>query len=152
MSVKRRKELEAKLDVRKRRAALLLVERELTDEKDRMTMDEIGAEVGVTRKTIHEWRTQNKTFIEYVNLLADDFLESKQSVVYRRLMQLIDPKSENSAPSVKAIDLYLRRFGKLTERQVIENRDGGADSRDNDDISRDLEELDELLSDKKDDV
>lgn len=73
---KRRKELEAKLDARQRQAALLLVERELSDTSSRKTYEEIGAEVGVTRKTIHVWKTQNKTFIDYMNLLADGFLES----------------------------------------------------------------------------
>lgn len=63
-------------------------------------------------------------------------------------MQLIDPKSDNSMPSVKAIDLFMRRFGKLTEKQIIEQYDGSANDRSDDDISRDLEELDDLLDDK----
>jgi hypothetical protein len=53
--------------------------------------------------------------------------------------------NEGSQPSVKGIDLYLRRHGLLTERQVVETKDGGS-SRSNEDIAKDLEELDDLLT------
>jgi hypothetical protein len=142
MSTARQKALEAKLTVKQREAALLCVERELAeDTESRLTYDEIADRIGYSRKELWKWRTQNKAFIEYVNLLCDDFLESKRAIVYRQLMKLI----EGSQPSVKGIDLYLRRHGLLTERQVVETKDGGS-SRSNEDIAKDLEELDDLLT------
>ncbi len=48
-------------------------------------------------------------------------------------------------PSVKAIDLFMRRFGLLTEKQVI-TTENGEGSRTNDDLSREIAELEELLA------
>jgi hypothetical protein len=143
MSTAKQRALEARLDGRKKRAALLCVEREFSEADDRKGYDEIAEEIGIARKTLWEWRTQDKTFIEYVNLLADDFLASKRTVVYRRLMQLID----GPQPSVKGIDLYLRRHGLLTDKSVIETKESGA-ARDNNDIAAEIAELDELISDE----
>ena len=140
MSEARKKALEARLDPRQRIAALLCVEREMTDEVERKSFDEIAEEVGVSRQSLYKWRTQNKTFIEYTNLLADDFLESKRARVYRQLMKLID----GPQPSVKGIQLYLQRHGLLTERQLIETKDVGS-SRDNEDIAKEIAELDDLI-------
>ncbi|MGF9711638.1 phBC6A51 family helix-turn-helix protein [Paenibacillus naphthalenovorans] len=140
MSNAKKRALEAKLDGRQKTAALACVEREFAETEARRSFDEIAEEAGVARKTLWEWRTQNKAFIDYVNLLADDFLESKRTLVYRQLMRLID----GPQPSVKGIDLYLRRHGLLTERQVVETKDIGG-SRDNADIASELAELDELL-------
>ena len=116
----------------------------MTDEVERKSFDEIAEEVGVSRQSLYKWRTQNKTFIEYTNLLADDFLESKRARVYRQLMKLID----GPQPSVKGIQLYLQRHGLLTERQLIETKDAGS-SRDNEDIAKELAELDDILAEDK---
>lgn len=144
MSEQRKRALEAKLTAKQREAALLCVERELADTDSRMTFDEIAKTIGYSRKELYKWRTQNRAFIEYVNLLCDDFLDSKRAVVYRNLMKLIDPKGENAMPSVKGIDLYLRRHGLLTDKQVVETREVGS-SRSTEDIAKDIEELDVLL-------
>jgi hypothetical protein len=139
----RKKRLESKLDIRQRQAALLIVERELSENSDeRRTLEELAEEIGVTRKTLYQWRTQNKTFIDYVNIVADEFLESKRAVVYRQMMRLI----EGSQPSVKALDLYMRRHGLLTDKTVVESSDGN-NTRTNDDIEREIDELDDLLTD-----
>jgi Helix-turn-helix of insertion element transposase len=137
----RKKQLEAKLSIKQREAALLLVERELGDES--RTLDEIAQELGMSVRGLYKWRTQNKDFIDYVNLLADEFLESKRAVVYRQMMRLI----EGPQPSVKALDLYMRRHGLLTDKQVVETRDASA-PQSNDDIAKELEELDELLAEE----
>jgi hypothetical protein len=137
----RKKQLEAKLSIKQREAALLLVERELGDES--RTLDEIAQELGMSVRGLYKWRTQNKDFIDYVNLLADEFLESKRAVVYRQMMRLI----EGPQPSVKALDLYMRRHGLLTDKQVVETRDASA-PQSNDEIAKELEELDELLAEE----
>jgi hypothetical protein len=136
------KALEAKLDARKRKAAYLLVENELRETGDKRTQEDIAAEVGVTYKSLWSWRTQDKDFIEYKNAIADDFLSEKRAFVYGQMMKLIG----GSQPSVKGIDLFLRRFGLLTEKQVTITEDGGS-NRSNEDIAKELEELDELLDD-----
>jgi hypothetical protein len=137
----RKKQLEAKLSIKQREAALLLVERELGDES--RTLDEIAQELGMSVRGLYKWRTQNKDFIDYVNLLADEFLESKRAVVYRQMMRLI----EGPQPSVKALDLYMRRHGLLTDKQVVETRDANS-TNSNEDIAKEIEELDELLAEE----
>jgi hypothetical protein len=52
-----------------------------------------------------------------------------------------------SQPSVKALDLYLRRFGLLTEKQITVTEEAGG-SRSNADLESELAELDDLLNDK----
>lgn len=143
MSEAKRKRLESKLDGRQRLAALSVVEREFSPEGERKGFEEIAADAGVSRVTLYEWRTQNKAFIEYVNYLADDFLASKRPIVYKRLMQLIDA----SQPSVKAIDLFMKREGLITQQVAIETKDGGSTAnKETADLEKDLAELDALLN------
>lgn len=138
--VTKKRRLESKLDIRKRKAALLLVENEMNEYDTRKTQDDLAAEVGITRKCLWQWKTQDRDFIEYVNILADDFLDAKRTVVYRQMMKLI----EGSQPSVKAMQLYLQRQGLLTDKKVVEYSSEGS-NKSNDDIKKELEELDELL-------
>lgn len=143
MASKKMRELEAKLTMPQQKAAFLLVENDLRDGGDKKTLEQIAEEVGVTYKTIWEWRKKNRNFIEYKNEIADDFLAEYRSGVYGQLMKLIN----GSQPSVKAIDLYLKRFGLLTEKQVNVTEDHSG-SRSNEDLAKELEELDELLDEK----
>jgi transcriptional regulator with XRE-family HTH domain len=139
---RRLKALEAKLDARKRLGAYLLVENELRETGEKRTQEDIAEEVGVSYKTLWEWKTKDSVFIEYKNALADDFLSEKRAYVYGQLMKLIG----GSQPSVKALDLYLRRFGLLTEKQITVTEDGNG-SRSNEDLAKELEDLDDLLND-----
>jgi len=142
MSAAKRKQLESRLDGRQKLAALAVVEREFSDQDSRKTFDEIAAEVGVSRNSLYEWRTQNKAFIDYVNFISDDFLSSKRPVVYRKLMQLID----GPQPSVKAIDLFMKREGLITAHVAVETKDAGA-PKTNEELAAEIEEIDELLAD-----
>ncbi|WP_028560971.1 phBC6A51 family helix-turn-helix protein [Paenibacillus pinihumi] len=141
MSAAKRKQLESRLDGRQKIAALAVVERDFAPEDERKGFEEIAAEVGVSRNTLYEWRTQNKAFIDYANSLADDFLTGKRSLVYRKLMQLID----SSQPSVKAIDLFMKREGLITAQVAVETKDAGA-SRSNEELAAEIAEIDELLA------
>jgi Helix-turn-helix of insertion element transposase len=122
----------------------LLVENEMLagENGGKRSKEEIAKEVGIDRVTLWRWDTQNPTFIEYKNMLADDMLATHRAEVYAQLMKSI----RGSQPSIKAIDLYLRRFGLLTERQVVETNDGN--NRSNEDLAKELEELDALLEDE----
>lgn len=138
------KELEAKLTEQQRKAAYMLVENDLKSNKDpsKLTYEQIAEEIGVTYKTIWEWRKKNRNFIAYKNEISDDFLSDKRSRVYGQLLKLI----EGEQPSVKAIDLFMRRFGLLTEKTVVENVESG-NQRSDDEIKQQLAELDDLLDD-----
>jgi len=137
------KELEAKLDARQRKAAFMLVENELAETDAKLTQEEIAAEVGVDRSTLYLWRTRNRDFIAYKNEIADDFLADKRDRVYAQLLKLIN----GSQPSVKAIDLFMRRFGLLTDKSVVEQAGDGATQRTDEAIAKQLAKLDDLLKD-----
>lgn len=147
MSDKKKAALEARLDGRQMKAALLCVEREFAGEEDRRTFDEIAAEVGVSRNTLYEWRTQNRAFIEYSNYVADEFLSSHRAFVYRQLMKTI----AGAQPSVKGIDLYFKRHGLITQQVAVETKDAGA-ARSNDELAQEIEELDELLAEDDNEI
>lgn len=142
MASKRIKELESKLSPQQQKAAFLLVENDLRDNSEKRTQEDIAEEVGVSYKTVWSWRKTNRNFIDYKNEIADDFLSEYRSGVYGQLMKLIN----GSQPSVKAIDLYLKRFGLLTEKQVTVTEDASG-SRSNEDLAKELEDLDDLLND-----
>jgi transcriptional regulator with XRE-family HTH domain len=133
-------ELETKLTAQQRKAAFLLVENELKPTAEKLKQEEIAELVGVTRQGLYKWRTENRNFIAFKNEIADDFLSDKRAEVYAQLLKLIT----GSQPSVKAIDLFMRRFGLLTERQVTETVDA-SQQRSADEIKRQLDDLDDLL-------
>jgi hypothetical protein len=145
MSNNKLKALEAKLTEQQKKAAYMLVENDLKSNKDplKLTYEQIADEIGVSYKTIWSWRTQNRNFIAYKNEISDDFLSDKRSKVYGQLMKLIDGEQ----PSVKAISLYLQRYGLLTQKTQVETIDTGG-SRSNDDLASELAELDDLLKDE----
>jgi len=140
----RLQELAAKLTEQQKKAAYMLVENDLKSNKDesKLSYAEIAEDVGVTYKTIWEWKTKNRNFIEYKNEISDDFLSEKRSKVYGQLLKLI----ESDQPSVKAIDLFMRRFSLLTDKTIVENNDNA--QRSEDEIKRQLAELDSLLKDE----
>jgi transposase-like protein len=141
MSKARIKALEAALDGRKIKAALLCVEREFAAEADRRTTDDIAEEIGVSRTALYNWRTQDAKFIEYSNLIADKFLSGHRAFVYKQLLKTIDGEQ----PSVKGIDLFFRRHGLITEKSVVETKDAG--SREGADLENDIADLDAMLAD-----
>lgn len=141
MADKRKAALEAKLDGRQIKAALMCVEREFAAEEERKSFDEIAEEIGVSRQSLYKWRTQNRAFIDYVNYVADDFLASERAFVYRQLMKSIG----GAQPSIKGIDLFFRRFGLITQQVAVETKDAGA-AKSNDELAAEIEELDELLA------
>lgn len=141
MADKRKAALEAKLDGRQIKAALMCVEREFAAEEERKSFDDIAEEVGVSRQSLYKWRTQNRAFIDYVNYVADDFLASERAFVYRQLMKSIG----GAQPSIKGIDLFFRRFGLITQQVAVETKDAGA-AKSNEELAAEIEELDELLA------
>lgn len=138
------RELEAKLTVQQRNAAYLLVENELKETGEKRTQEDLAEEIGVDRSTLFLWRTKNRNFIAYKNEIADDFLADKRDRVYGQLMKLINAPQ----PSVKAISLFLQRQGLLTQKTQIETIGGAESNRTDDDIAKEIEELDDLLNDE----
>lgn len=134
-------ELKQKLTAKQIQAAYLLVENELmeSNNEEKRTQDEMANELGINRTTLWEWRTKNQDFIAFKSEVADSFLAEKREQVYSKLMQLI----LGPQPSVKAMQLYMQRFGLLTDKKVIEGDLGNA-TRTNAEIEEQLEKLKKL--------
>lgn len=137
------KQLEAQLSFEKRKAAQACALNEIMPEGgEKKTQEQLAEELGMSRMGLYRWRTQDPAFIEYMNLLADDMLSSHRSEVYGQLMRLI----KGQQPSVKAIDLFMKRFGLLTEKQII--TDNTTTDESSADIQKEAEALDDLLKEE----
>lgn len=139
MSTRRKRELEAKLTPKKRKAALMIVENELTAEYgDSRTQEDIADELQITRMTLYRWKTQDSEFVEYMNIIAKEFLDAHQAGVFRQLIKAIN----SSQPSIKGIELFLKLQGILKDVTVVEAK---VDERSVKSINESIEELDSLL-------
>jgi hypothetical protein len=103
-------------------------------------------EIGIARSTFFEWKAQ-EVFGAYVNYLTDMQLSAMRSEVNTALMKAIRGGA-NGVPSVKALDLYFRRYGLLTDRTVVEDtRQTVEDRRKSDEeIRAEISELDALVN------
>lgn len=104
---------ESKFKPKQREAALALVEYEFMPKGQRKTKQEIADELGISRKTLHNWDTQDDNFINYKNYLASDFMDSHMAFVYSKLLQAIEKGS------VRGIELYMKRIGDLREQHEV---------------------------------
>jgi hypothetical protein len=104
---------ESKFRPKQREAAIALVEYEFTPKGERKTKDQISEELGITRKTMHNWDTKDANFIAYKNYLASEFMDSSLSFVYKKLLESID------RGSVRGMELYLKRIGDLADQNEI---------------------------------
>ncbi|MEH7736840.1 phBC6A51 family helix-turn-helix protein [Bacillus pumilus] len=137
------KQLEAQLSFEKRKAAQACALNEIMPEGgEKKTQEQLAEELGMSRMGLYRWRTQDPAFIEYMNLLADDMLSSHRSEVYGQLMKLI----KGPQPSVKAIDLFMKRYGLLTEKQIITDNTTADES--SDDIQKEADDLDRYLKEE----
>jgi len=111
-----------KLSIQQRRAAELLVDNEfglLSSDGKKLTMEQVAEMVGIAKSTLFLWK-KDPNFIAYKNILSDDQFETHREEVYKALLDLALGRVGNKVPSVKALDLYMRRFGLITDRVVIE--------------------------------
>ncbi|MDR9748823.1 phBC6A51 family helix-turn-helix protein [Paenibacillus taichungensis] len=146
---RQRNVLEAQLTVQQRKAAQLLVANEwgelLSEDGRKKSMQELANEIGIARSTLYEWKAQEH-FIDYVNYLTDINLRGMQSEVNVALMKAIRG-GNNGLPSVKAIDLYMRRWALLSDRTIVEDRrdEISSNRKTDEEIRKEIEELNELV-------
>ncbi|MBY0158184.1 hypothetical protein H0178_20705 [Cytobacillus firmus] len=150
---RQRKVLEAQLTPQQQRAAQLIVNNEwaelLNEDGKKRTMKELADELGIARSTIFEWKAQ-EGFAAYVNYLTERQLDAMRSEVYVQLMRAIRGGA-NGIPSVKALDLYMRRYGLLTDRTVVEDARESIETKrkTDEEIRKEIAELDAMVSGKQ---
>ncbi|WP_028546246.1 phBC6A51 family helix-turn-helix protein [Paenibacillus taiwanensis] len=148
-----RKALEAQLTPQQRRAAQLTVDNEwaelLTEDGKKRPQQDIADDLGIARSTLYEWKAM-EAFVDYINYLADKQLESMRSEVNVAIMKSIRGGA-NGIPSVKALELYMRRWGLLTDRSVVEDKREATESRrkTDEEIRSDIDALNDLVNGAK---
>jgi hypothetical protein len=143
------KELQENLTPQQQMAAHLLIANEFAG-KEKRTQEELSEEIGISRMTLHNWRTEDIDFIRYQAALTDMKLDSYRSLVDARLMTLIEKgPSNNGIPSIKAIELYYKLSGRLVERkevtQFTELQTERPPRLSDEEVAQGLEELNKLL-------
>jgi len=148
---KTRKQLEAQLTPQKIQAAHLLVLNEWADilgddSIQKRTMQEIADAVGCSRSTLTGWRTEEH-FTAYLNYLAERQLDAMRSKMYTQLVRAAMGGS-NGIPSVRALDLYFRHYGLLTDRTevVTTERELAGKRKTDEEIQREIAELDRMVN------
>jgi AcrR family transcriptional regulator len=84
----------------------------MSDPDERLTNAEIAERVGVSERTIYRWK-EDADFIALLNDLADKHMDSFLAEAYRQL------QTSARRGSVKALELILKRQGKLIERREV---------------------------------
>jgi len=116
---KRRADIGRGLTPQQKRAAELIVANEwgeLTDNGKKKTTDELAQEIGIARSTLFQWK-KDPEFNEYLNMISDDQLSGMRTEVNAALMKLV----RAPMPSVKAIELFMKRHALLTDRTLVES-------------------------------
>jgi DNA-directed RNA polymerase specialized sigma subunit len=150
---RQRKELEAQLKPQQIRAAQLYVNNGWTDVVPELggkkTMQELADTLGIARSTYYEW-LKDESFREYVNYLTDGQLDSMRMEVNAALMKAIRG-GNNGQPSVKALDLYYKRHGLITNVTAIEDRRDTVEHRrkTDEEVRASIAELDALMNGKE---
>lgn len=127
-----------KLTIQQQRAAEMLVDNEfglLTPDGKKLTVEQLAEKIGIAKSTLYEWK-KNPDFIRYKDYLADDQFATQRERVYRSVLDAID------RGSIKAMDLWMRRFGLLVDRQIVENETDPTKIPDLDELKRMVAEMD----------
>jgi predicted DNA binding protein len=139
-------ELQAKLTSKQQKAALLLVESQLSSELDvrDRSLQQIADELGIARMTLYRWN-QKRVFIDYKNAITDDMLASYHS---QMMKVVVDTAMKHN--SLKAVELYAKLRGLLKDHHIVETDTSG--SRSEAEVAKELADLEKLLNDTDDDI
>jgi hypothetical protein len=141
------KELQENLTPQQQMAAHLLVANEFAG-KEKRTQEDLAEEIGISRKHLHTWRTEDIDFIRYTAALSEMKVESYTTLVDAKLIYLIEHgPSNNGIPSIKAIQEFNRLRGRVVNRtEVSQLTDEPARKRLSDEeVAQGLDELNDLL-------
>lgn len=143
----RRDQLAEQLSVKQQQAVYALLDNEMLPYKERKRQEELADELEVNRATLYRWRKQNQAFIEYKKEVAKDYLGDEVGLFAQSLIASM--RGTNGVPSQKALDLYAKMMGFITNDHKVEVSNGGA--RTDEEIAASLAELDAMLADTKED-
>ena len=91
----------------------------LVDYDNNMTYGDIASEVGVSERTLWEWRNRNDAFIEKKKELSERGLREKIDCINRAL---VNGAAEGNPRLIK---LYYERLGMYVDKKEISGPNGG---------------------------
>lgn len=141
---KRRSDIGRSLTDQQRRAAQMLVANEFCElsEGKKLTKDQLAAEIGVAKSTLYEWM-KIPEFNEYHRMISRDKLHAYSSEVDAALLKLI----RMPEPRIKAIELWYKLQGEITERHLYENENEPKLPRKSDaEIAAEIQRLAEMVN------
>ena len=94
--------------------AELLIANDVCDVK--RTQKEMAEMLGVSTATLRNWR-QQKIFVNHLNELADTYVSSHIAEAYNELLEIM--RSGKNAEKLRAIELLLKKEGKLKDKTEI---------------------------------
>lgn len=110
---------ETKFKPKQREAAIEMIEYEFAPKGERKTLQQIADNLGITRKTLHNWNTKDANFIAYKNHLAGQMADTNLAFVYKKLMDSV------GNGSVRAMEVFLKRIGDLDTSSELTIKQGG---------------------------
>ncbi|ASN05314.1 phBC6A51 family helix-turn-helix protein [Virgibacillus necropolis] len=135
------RELEKRLTPEQVRAAELLVENEHTVKGERRTNEQIAQEVGVSRKTLHNWH-KIPDFVHYKDQRSHLLMAGNRARIDSQLMRLINGDSQNNGlPSIKSLELWYKLFDKISNRTEIVYSDENRPTQEIDKMKNEIEEF-----------
>lgn len=141
---RRRSDIGRTLTEQQKRAAQLLVANEFCElsQGKKLNREELAAEIGIAKSTLYEWM-RLPDFNEYHRLVSRDKLHAYSSEVDAALLKLV----RMPEPRVKAIELWYKLQGEITDRYVVENESGTGIPRKSDaEVAAEIQKLAELVN------
>lgn len=145
MAKSRRDQLAEQLSVKQQKAVYMLIENEMAPTDEQKTQEQLAEELGISRKCLWEWRKKNQAFIEFKKEVAKDYLGDAVGIFTKQLISSMQGKQ----PSQKALDLYAKMMGFIKSEHSVEITSGSA--RTDEELAKELEELNALLDEVEDD-
>lgn len=135
----RRDKLAEKLDARQQRAVYMLLENEMLPTSEQRSQGDIAEELGVSRKSLWEWRKKNQSFIEFKKEVGKDYLSDEMGAFVSAVKKSIS----SDQPSSKFADLYAKMMGLITDQKRVEITDQ-SDQRSDEAVREQLERLEAM--------
>lgn len=79
------------------------------------TLESIAEEHGIHRSTISRYK-KNPDFTAYMAAISRQEIDGMRPIAYAQLMRLVVGTSQNSIPSIKALELFFKISGDLTTK------------------------------------
>ncbi|WP_340083807.1 phBC6A51 family helix-turn-helix protein [Siminovitchia sp. FSL H7-0308] len=138
-------ELKQRLKPGQRLAAELIVQNDFAPKGEKMTLEQIAEQVGVTDRQLYNWR-QDADFTRYMSAISDNKLDNYRSLADSQLIKLIQGTSNNGVASIKALELFYKLNGRMQDKQTVVMTDNRKPTYSRDEISRGLAELNKYVN------